>query len=117
MINSIISLTEPALRYAVEQCESLPDFTVLVVVKCKDDVDKVFDALLNYVDMMKFKQLINRHGLAAEIHFKNKSHIHIVAASESVRGFRSNLLIQSDDVGNIVSNMVLRHCNTRPYHI
>ena len=115
MDNTVISLSVPALRYAVEICEQNPDFIVGVAVSDKSKLYHTVDKLTDYVDWFKFEKIGN--VVCKFISFKNGSRIYIDVASNCSRGHRWNTLILDEEVDKKVYRNLLRHCNTRPYPV
>lgn len=116
MDNSVIELSRPALRYAVEICELHPNYLVGVVVSEHAKEDKAMDILTDYVDCVQLERLCDS-SIGKHISFKNGSRIYVIVANDCSRGHRWNALILDEDIDNKVYRNILRHCNTRPYPV
>lgn len=95
----MIFLSNAALRYAVEVCAEIERHQVMVAALA-DKRSEIQNKLIDLVkqvcesEVYMIKNICNR----TEIYYKNGSHIMLAPANESMRGYRSNLLIADRDI-------------------
>ena len=95
----MIFLSNAALRYAVEVCAETERHQVIVAALA-DKRSEIQNKLIDLVkqvcesEVYMIKNICNR----TEIYYKNGSHIMLTPANESMRGYRSNLLIADRDI-------------------
>lgn len=95
----MIFLSNAALRYAVEVCAETEQYKVIVTALA-DKRPEIQNKLINLVkqvcesEIYTIKNICNR----TEIYYKNGSYIILAPANESMRGYRSHLLIADRDI-------------------
>lgn len=108
-----IPISKPALRYAVEMCEMIPNYKVVVAVSDRSQASSAMDGLTDYVDCCQL--VILRASSERFISFKNGSRINVVEATGSALGCRWNALIYSEDIDDKTISTIFLPCEARPY--
>lgn len=106
----MIFLSNAALRYAVEICAEVPKYQVIVTALV-DKRLKIQEDLIDLVNRLYISEVhwIKNSYNRAEIYLKNGSHITVVPASDSARGYREHLLIVDKDINPKVIKDVFIH--------
>lgn len=106
----MIYISNAALRYAVNICLELPNYHVIICPKSRDEWRDIIDQIVDYIPSLAIN--VNRIHTAKSgncfIEFFNGSVIKFVAANESSRGCRANLIEVSSEVNEDFINAVLR---------
>lgn len=106
----MVYLSNAALRYAVNICLELPNYHVIICPKSRNEWKDIIDQIVDYIPSLAIN--VNRIHTAKSsncfIEFFNGSVIKFVAAHESSRGYRANLVEVSSEVSDEFINAVLR---------
>lgn len=106
----MIYISNAALRYAVNICLELPNYHVIICPKSRGEWRDIIDQIVDYIPSLAIN--VSRiHTVKSGncfIEFFNGSVIKFVAAHESSRGCRTNLVIVDSKVNDEFINAVLR---------
>lgn len=106
----MIYLSNAALRYAVNICLELPNYHVIICPKSRNEWEDIIDQLVDYIPSLGIN--VNKISKSKSgdccIKFTTGSIIRFVLASDSSRGYKTNLVIVDSEVDEDIINTVLR---------
>lgn len=100
---TIISLTKPAVRYAVETSEIYKNYRVAICVKTEEDANKFFEMALDFFDMAQISKVVDR-----SVFLKNGSVVSVYPVHTASKGRRSNLIVYDTRLSNRVVSSILQ---------
>lgn len=90
-----LELSTPSLRYAVEMCETNPQYCAVVVCKTQLETVTAFDTLTDYVDMTQYSKIAQHPNGSMSVEWKNKSYIQLIDINCTTNCCQSTLLLLS----------------------
>lgn len=103
----MLYLSDEAIEYAVKKCRRTDAYEVAVAVsngRTRQNLEYILRDLL--ADRNDFN--VSRNGGYLQVRFTNGSHIRVLPATDSARGYRFHLLIVDENINDNILNEVLR---------
>lgn len=106
----IIPLSDPAIRYAVEMCEVMPDYRIGIAIADGNNLCNIIDRALDFVSWDQYKCHFETQG---RIVFKNGSQLDCFKANENAKMRRYNIVISDSGISQRIVNRILKPIATR----